>query len=312
MENLKSLFLSGGGLTVFPFLGVIEVIGFRQFQGYYAVSAGSVLALIMCLASTPNGYAEPMSMVKDLRLQDIIHSSIHPSHLVQFHCVVNSHVLRKSILSTLRPYGMCAGLTFAMLKKTTTKSLYVICANLSTGQLCRFGPDESPDVSVMDALMASMALPFLISPVSISGSEYVDAGIINNTPLFLCPADTVALVTHGSVPMSMSGIFSTPLRRSAFLQWCALRQYTGRIPIIHVNEARAASFFRCDPQDHDTAIEWGRYSAALALCSRAIAGWFVVAVASFECARPDPKPVLCKDKEHGSRDRAGSDTTVGE
>ncbi|HIC89918.1 MAG TPA: patatin-like phospholipase family protein [Anaerolineae bacterium] len=63
----------------------------------------------------------------------------------------------------------------------STVELYVTAANLRTGRLKVFG--EDPDDDLVDALVASTALPPYIAPQENDGQQYVDGGVLSNLPL---------------------------------------------------------------------------------------------------------------------------------
>ena len=59
--------------------------------------------------------------------------------------------------------------------------LYVVAVRLRDGWLRVFG--DHPEDHLMDALMASTALPPLFPPWSVDGESYVDGGVLSNLPL---------------------------------------------------------------------------------------------------------------------------------
>jgi NTE family protein len=59
--------------------------------------------------------------------------------------------------------------------------LYITATNLNTGQPYFFG--EDPSESVVDALMASTALPPYFAPWPYKGWQYVDGGAVANVPM---------------------------------------------------------------------------------------------------------------------------------
>ena len=59
--------------------------------------------------------------------------------------------------------------------------LYITAVDLDTGELYTFGIDRSEDI--LDAIMASAALPIFLAPWEYRGREYVDGGVVRNLPL---------------------------------------------------------------------------------------------------------------------------------
>jgi NTE family protein len=59
--------------------------------------------------------------------------------------------------------------------------LYITAVDLNSGELRVFGTDHSQ--SILDAIMASAALPILFSPWQYEGRQYVDGGVVSDLPM---------------------------------------------------------------------------------------------------------------------------------
>lgn len=73
--------------------------------------------------------------------------------------------------------------TFRDFALLTGKNLMVAAVDVDTGRLVAFSVDSHPRLSVIDAITASCALPFLSTPVEIDGHLFVDAAMTDNLPL---------------------------------------------------------------------------------------------------------------------------------
>jgi NTE family protein len=62
-----------------------------------------------------------------------------------------------------------------------TIELYITAVDLSSGELYVFGKDRSE--SILDAIMASAALPILLVPWKYEGRQYVDGGVVSDLPM---------------------------------------------------------------------------------------------------------------------------------
>lgn len=71
-------------------------------------------------------------------------------------------------------YG-CDDLTFVEFAKKTGINLYVNAVNINIGDTVFFSTDKTPDISVLQALRASMSVPFMFEPVLINGEYYMDS-----------------------------------------------------------------------------------------------------------------------------------------
>ncbi len=59
--------------------------------------------------------------------------------------------------------------------------LYITAVDLHTGELRVFGNDSSE--SILDAIMASSALPMIFAPWKYEGQQYVDGAVVSDLPL---------------------------------------------------------------------------------------------------------------------------------
>ena len=76
-------------------------------------------------------------------------------------------------------------ITFIELAKKTGIDFNVSTTNVNNYKNYIFNLTNTPNVSVFDAVSASMTLPFLSQPVLIDGYYYIDGGITNNFPIEL-------------------------------------------------------------------------------------------------------------------------------
>ena len=74
-------------------------------------------------------------------------------------------------------------LTFLELSKKTGINLYVSATRINDGSNVIFNVNDTPNVSVIEAVAASMCVPFLSKPINIDGYYYIDGYLTNNFPL---------------------------------------------------------------------------------------------------------------------------------
>lgn len=63
--------------------------------------------------------------------------------------------------------------------------LRVVATDLTRNDMQVFGRDSTPNVSVADAVTASMAYPLFFKPVEVDGNVYVDGGLASNGPAWV-------------------------------------------------------------------------------------------------------------------------------
>jgi NTE family protein len=65
------------------------------------------------------------------------------------------------------------------------RDIYISTAEVYSGRRVVFGAPGSPQCSLLDAVLASTALPGVFEPVKIAGRHYVDGGVVSATSLDL-------------------------------------------------------------------------------------------------------------------------------
>jgi NTE family protein len=83
--------------------------------------------------------------------------------------------------------------------------LRVTAVDVDSGELTVFGSGGRTGCSVVEAVLASMALPLYLPPVEIGGRRYMDGGILQVLPLGVAaaiPADLVVAVDVGPVAVA--------------------------------------------------------------------------------------------------------------
>jgi len=73
-------------------------------------------------------------------------------------------------------------ITFIELSKLTGVNVFVSVTKINTGKNFIFNVNDTPNVSVLDAVAASMCIPLLSQPVKIDDNYYVDGCLTNNLP----------------------------------------------------------------------------------------------------------------------------------
>lgn len=74
-------------------------------------------------------------------------------------------------------------MTFIELTKKTGVNLYVSATCINTGLNIIFNVNDTPNISIINAVAASMCVPFLSKPIYIDGYYYIDGYLTNNFPL---------------------------------------------------------------------------------------------------------------------------------
>ena len=197
-EQKSNLFLSGGGYHALIFLGILDrlesLLSFKHLSG---VSAGGVLALMITCGYTPK------QIMKEILQRPLI--SFLDTQIIfanQELTLVDSVALRKWAARLLRHSpieGISHTTTFEQLQRLTKRDLKLFVLSASEKRICVLSAKTSPQLLVLDAILACVALPGVVSPQTLGRCHvFCDAAVVNNTPLHLCgPAyKLVALISN--------------------------------------------------------------------------------------------------------------------
>jgi NTE family protein len=187
------LVLSGGGMKAMAQVGVLRAIEEAGFvpSEIVGTSAG---ALVGALIASGLAYEEIVPLVfgvgkRELaplaRMSVLVRGLGAPS-------VLKLQPLR-ALLTCLLPVHEFRALRYP---------LRVTAVDVDSGELVIFGAGGRSDCSVVEAVLASMALPVYLPPVEIGGRRYMDGGVLQVLPLDVAaaiPADLVIAVDVGPV-----------------------------------------------------------------------------------------------------------------
>lgn len=94
----------------------------------------------------------------------------------------NSKLYLSGIKKFLKKKYDIEDITFIELSKLTGVNVYVSVTKINTGKNFIFNVNDTPNVSVLDAVAASMCIPLLSQPIKIEDNYYVDGCLTNNLP----------------------------------------------------------------------------------------------------------------------------------
>jgi predicted acylesterase/phospholipase RssA len=188
--NIKHLVISGGGPTLFQYLSIIQhldenkIIDLQKIESIYGTSAGTIVGIVLCLKydwETLNDYAimRPWHELFHIKISNI------------FEAYKNRGIFNKTLVEkAFKPLLDAKDLSIHI----TLKEFYEyskIELHFYTFEINQFNTEDisyltHPDLSVIDAVMMSSAIPILVTPVIIDNKCYMDGGVAANYPLKYC------------------------------------------------------------------------------------------------------------------------------
>ena len=161
------LVIGPGAMGVFAFFGALSAIGLDTVEEISGSSAGAILGLLVCSGKTLDEIRDFMFDVDFKSLTKVnIMSLIKNFGLI-------SHAPIKKLLR-----DFCGDPKFRDLKK----KLYVSSYCLNRMETEYFSADNTPDMSVIDAVSMSMSVPFLFESCRHNSCTYIDGGLREHVP----------------------------------------------------------------------------------------------------------------------------------
>ena len=175
---LKNIIFTGGGLKGWAYIGTIralnELVDICNIEHVIATSIGSVFALFY------------ISQIKwDYLLDFIINLDFKEVLDIDIDNILTTQSLLEGkkfylLIKRLMSINLDPDITFMELYNKT-KILYTVNSfNISKCECDYFNYQNTPDIKVLDAIMASCSIPLLFPSYNINNNYYYDGGLINN------------------------------------------------------------------------------------------------------------------------------------
>jgi hypothetical protein len=195
-----NLFIEGHGIRTVALLGAIQWMQqtgrMTGVQSITCYSFGSIIGAAIALRRQPREVVERVvrsSIAQTTRIGAIMCTAMSSRR-------ARMSASLRAELSAIVP----AGTTLASLKRDTGIDLRILVVALGTGRCVTLDAANSPDVAVVDAILASCAIPSLFDPVRIGPTRYVDGGALGGfcQPV---PPDTLVLAIEPFDAMTVCG-----------------------------------------------------------------------------------------------------------
>lgn len=184
----KNIVISGGGGKMVCIGGTLLELERRNIlsnlERYAGTSSGSLLATALCLGYTGK---EIHKILLDLDMSEFINHSL--LHAKEFYRLYNKYgystgdTMMKFIKHLISTKTHRPNITFKELHALNHKELILTTVNLSKDKTMYCSRHTTPDMPIALAVRASMAAPFLYTPVIYKGDYLCDGGLTVNYPI---------------------------------------------------------------------------------------------------------------------------------
>ena len=180
---MKNLVVGPGAMGFFMYLGVVSKLKkdghLDDLEAISGASAGALLGFLYCLAK-----GDP-TKVLDYALTVPIKQIMKPNIkcLLKDYGLISCSKIRKVLVEACRTFIQKDDVTFQELYEWFPIKLYASSYCVDFMKTVYFSVDTTPTMSVLDAVCASVAIPFLFSRIKLNdGYNYIDGGAAEVTP----------------------------------------------------------------------------------------------------------------------------------
>ena len=178
---IKNIVFSGGGFKGWAYIGTIKALGeyinFSQLENIAGTSIGSIYALFYILRIPWGVLLEHALNLKIKNMMDI--NKIHEVYSKK--SLIKGIKFKEYNISIIKDY-INPDITFGEFKKICNIKLSIICTNVTKKEMEVFNYETTPDIKVIDAVIASCSIPFVFPFYKIQDNYYFDGGFFNNFP----------------------------------------------------------------------------------------------------------------------------------
>jgi NTE family protein len=184
MDKYKSLVIGGAGVKNYASLGAIKNLDLTNIDRLLGVSSGSILATLLAIGCSSEEMVKYFDMV-DLSRFKIKYSLCNYYKIYRYGGIHDSSVFREKVIyKILKEKTGNGDITFMEIFEKYGKILVIPSACVNKREMFYYTKDSNPDLEVKYAIEQSCCVPGLFYPIKYKGNTLVDAGIIDNYPLY--------------------------------------------------------------------------------------------------------------------------------
>lgn len=180
---MRNLVLSGGGVKGLVHLGVLKALDeknlLKNIKNYAGSSIGSFIALLLCIGYNYNDLLVIFLKIDFNKFYDI-------DNIFDFfnnYNILSLNPVERFLSLLIDTKFKKKNITFKELFNLTEKTLHINAINLNNGDLITFNYINTPDVSIINACIASCSIPFIFPPKKINDNYYIDSFVREPYPI---------------------------------------------------------------------------------------------------------------------------------
>jgi len=193
--TIENLVIGTGGLHIFKLVGAIDnllkkgYINQDEIKNIYCTSAGAILGVLLCLKTDWDDLKNYIiknpwnKTFDDLITTSSLLSAIHDKG------ILDKQIYIKIFYPIFKIHGLKMSMTLKELFEYSNIKINIYAFNITTFESEVFNYETQPDLSILEVIYASCALPFIFKPSLINNNMYMDGGLKDEYPLNKCIED---------------------------------------------------------------------------------------------------------------------------
>ena len=187
VNKYKNVIFSGGSIRGLSYIGCLKSLEEHNLvdsiQTYVGISIGSIMSTLIYLGFNSTELFQLMMAIKLDELKNIDADNI--IDFFKHFGVDDGSKFRKLIEVCIRKRGFKHDINFLEAYKIINKKLIIVGSCLNTQSADYFSWETTPDMKIVDAIMASISIPFYFTMKTYGEFSYGDGGLIDNYPIQL-------------------------------------------------------------------------------------------------------------------------------
>jgi NTE family protein len=182
---ITNIVFSGAGIKIYAFIGVLKALKehdlLKNIKSLIGTSAGALISIALCLDYDCEEIEELMLKIKIDKLKDF--SSTDIINCFNTYGIDNGSNFKRLFKIIIKAKTKKDNITFKELYELTKKKITITATCVNSMETTYFNYEKTPDFYVEDALLMSISIPFLFTPVKHDNKLYIDGGLTNNYPI---------------------------------------------------------------------------------------------------------------------------------
>jgi predicted patatin/cPLA2 family phospholipase len=167
---MHTILLGGGGVRCFAYVGALHYLHktnqLQLIRNLIGVSGGALICTVLAIGLTPQDAYNTM------RARNSLHGIFESNDWIE-----------NTLTLLLLMAGYPKNATFRDVHQRTGKFLGIVATDVYKAKPMYFSHLDTPNVSIIDAVRASSAIPIVFPPVWINDSMFVDGAISDPNPV---------------------------------------------------------------------------------------------------------------------------------